>query len=609
MKTATRLDDLQVLGSYLQDRLHAELPNNARFQIKCALKDGALMVMAQHPAAVRPDTQQTFGVLEQAILAEDPELNLPIQLYLRVDGEKRPYSFHKFVVDARDKEASDKQQQTVKESLHNPFNWGQTSETHSSSADVENEEETEDEQDEVATEADSWNEPIAESAMYPDEEQEEVSATAKNQPRRPDLASAVVFGGISMFVFLGSFYALTRPCVIGSCKEISDAQQLKQESTQTLTFPASGQAILQAQEQLREAIAGLETIPFWSIRHKEAQDLLKIYRVQEEKLVDVVAALQKASRAADKSQNPPHSVSEWTEIQKLWREAIATLEQIPTNSSLRPLANQKLTAYRANLAVINKRLAAEKQSSQQLEAGKQASRVAEARMGVAQSLENWQLVDASWQTALNRLDKIPPATSAYEEAQLLMRVNKGKLSVVRDRKVQEQFSANTYKQGLLLAQNAKNSGAINQWSQSVYNWRNAIQTLKQVPNGTFYYSKAQQQISIYTQALNQAQVKLQLASIVQKANSDLKQTCDGKPPICNYTISNNTIKVRLTPTYAQKVRNAAIAAKMKGDYNAQVGIVRHVLTLGEALEAISDNVRIPLEVYGPDGAAIQKHAP
>jgi hypothetical protein len=49
------------------------------------------------------------------------------------------------------------------------------------------------------------------------------------------------------------------------------------------------------------------------------------------------------------------------------------------------------------------------------------------------------------------------------------------------------------------------------------------------------------------------------------------------------------------------VRQTALNAQVRGDSNAQAGVVNHILTLGEALEAISDNARIPVEVYNPDG--------
>jgi hypothetical protein len=113
----------------------------------------------------------------------------------------------------------------------------------------------------------------------------------------------------------------------------------------------------------------------------------------------------------------------------------------------------------------------------------------------------------------------------------------------------------------------------------------------------------------YSNALKQAQAQLQLVVKVQQARRDLNQTCYGKTKVCFYTIDSNFIKVRLTPTYLELVRQTSLNARVKGDSNTQTGVVNHILTLGEALEAISDNSRIPLEVYAPDGNLIQTHSP
>jgi len=100
-----------------------------------------------------------------------------------------------------------------------------------------------------------------------------------------------------------------------------------------------------------------------------------------------------------------------------------------------------------------------------------------------------------------------------------------------------------------------------------------------------------------------------LAVKLQQARKDLNQTCLGKGQICNYTIVNGVIKVRLTPTYLRLVRQIATAAQVRGDSRTQASIVNHIMTLGKALEAISDNARIPVEVYNPDGALIETHNP
>jgi hypothetical protein len=419
----------------------------------------------------------------------------------------------------------------------------------------------------------------------------------------------VACAGLSVVAFFSSLYVLTRPCAIGSCKAISEARELSQKSSKTLQQPQSGKDVLEAQQQLTEAMEILDSIPSWSRYRAEAQELLKAYQVQAERVDEMVSGLKTAARASYKSENPPHPAAKWIEIQNLWREAIAQLEKLPTQSNLQPLAQQKIKEYKTKLGETNQRLAKEREARGYINAAKEAALIAEARQGVAQSLAHWQLVYVTWEMAFKRLKQIPQGTTAYQEAQQLSALYMPKMASARNRKTEEQIATNAYNQGLRLAERAQTSQASSQWSTAVTHWRNALTYVKQVPKNSFYYGKAQLLVSSYTGSLKQAQAQLQLALKLQQARSDLNQTCFGKGRVCDYTIKNDVIKVRLTPSYTQMVRQSAISAKVRGDSNAQAGIVNHVLTLGEALEAISDNARIRLEVYASDGALIQTHIP
>uniref|UniRef100_A0ACD5GV64 Uncharacterized protein n=1 Tax=Desertifilum tharense IPPAS B-1220 TaxID=1781255 RepID=A0ACD5GV64_9CYAN len=70
MKTVACQDDLRILGKTLQERLHAELSDEIRFQVQCALKPNLLMVLAQHRASQQPNPQEVFRVLQQGVERE-----------------------------------------------------------------------------------------------------------------------------------------------------------------------------------------------------------------------------------------------------------------------------------------------------------------------------------------------------------------------------------------------------------------------------------------------------------------------------------------------------------------------------------------------------------
>jgi hypothetical protein len=466
--------------------------------------------------------------------------------------------------------------------------------------------------DASATASDSphpWDQPIPGTDFASASPPIETPPAVKPKSKRSLLPLVVAGAGLSLSVFFTSLYVLSRPCAFGSCNAIPEAQELSKRSTKTLQNPQSGKEVLEAQQQLNEAIQILESIPLWSGSHGKAQELLKAYQAQAQQVNDMVKALKNGAQASYKSENPPHPASQWIEIQGLWRSAIAQLEDLPTDSTLKPLAQQKIKLYKANLAQTNQRLLKERQAQGTLQVAKDAALIAEARQGVAQSLDHWQLVYATWQMALKRLKEIPQGTMAYDEAKQLSANYLSKMANARDRKTKEQIAANAYNQGLRFAQLAKESQANNQWSVALTHWRNAVTYMNQVPSDSFYYRKAKSLAASYKGGLKQAQAQLQILVKLQQARSDLKQTCTGKINACSYTVNNNVIQVRLTPSYTQMVRLTALTVQARGDSTAQAGLVNHILTLGEALEAISNNARIRVEVYASDGSLIQTHMP
>jgi hypothetical protein len=613
MQAATRPNSLEKLENLLQARLRSHLVQSqlspgAPVQVRCLLKEGTLVILVQHPTDVVLNPQETFEILKQIILAQEQLVSPQVKIYLRVAGQKQPYAFHSFAVEPNSAsttttthfegvpDASDLQDSPMPESFDSSEGEEDYSQHTQPSADGEDL-------------PHPWDGPVSESESEVDELTQETSVPEKIQSKRTLIPLVATGAGLGVFAFALSLFVLSRPCVVGRCKAIPAAQQLSQRSLQTLQNPQSGKEVLEAQEQLNLAIRTLESVPYWSGRHDEAQALAKDYQVKSERVEDMVDALKTAARAGYKSQNPPHAPTKWIEIQSLWREAIAQLELLPPDSNLQPLAQQKIKDYKTKLAQTNQRLIKERQAQGRLQEAKDAALIAQARQGVAQSLQHWQLVYATWQVAMNRLKQIPQGTTAYEEAQQLRALYTPKMTSARDRKTQEQIAAKAYDRGVRLAQQAQSSQSENQWTTAVTNWRNAMTYLKQVPSDSFYYPKAQSLARSYQGAYKQAQGQLQLAIKMQQARSDLNQTCYGKTKVCIYSINNNLIKVRLTPLYLQMVRQTALAARNAGDGKAQAGVVNHILTLGQALEAISDNAQLPVQLYNPDGTLIETHSP
>ena len=85
MKATIQQEDLQLLGSTLQERLVAQLPDSLDFQVKCAIKNYKLMILTQHADQVIVDTHQIFEVLEQALQWLNYQTQ-QVQFFLRIYG-------------------------------------------------------------------------------------------------------------------------------------------------------------------------------------------------------------------------------------------------------------------------------------------------------------------------------------------------------------------------------------------------------------------------------------------------------------------------------------------------------------------------------------------
>lgn len=610
MKTATRPQELESLGHLLQSSLESRLSQPVPIEVWCRLQEETLMVLAQHPADVELNPQQTFDFFEQTILEQQQLFSQQVKLYLRASGQKQPYASYSFMVE-QENATTNLEENLEEDSDSSSFPNFSTTEELNEEEELETKSRESKETSARETEQEhSWDQPIPqEDDSKVDEDPPEKPQVQKDIPKKDLLPLVVAGAGLSLVVFLSSLFVLSRPCVLGQCREIVLAQELSNQSKKTLQKPQSGKEVLEAQKQLQEAINILETIPLWSGQHGKAQELIKAYQTQGQQVNKMIMAMKTGARAGYKGENPPHPASQWIEAQSLWREAIAQLEQLPTQSNLQPLAQEKIKAYKSNLAQTNQRLVKERQAQTLIQSAKDVALIAQARQGVAQSLEHWQLVYATWQEAMKRLKKVSQGTTGYAEAQQLSGLYAPKMASALGRRNEEQAAANIYNQGIKFAELATKAQANNQLSTAFSNWRNALAVMNQVPSNSFYHGKAQANIVPYTNNLKQVQVQLQLALKLQQARSDLNQTCQGKTKVCHYTINKNLIKVQLTPTYMEKVRQTALNAQAKGDSIAQSGVVNHILTLGEALEAISDNVKIPLEVNAPDGSIIQSHTP
>lgn len=576
MKVRDLEEDLQFLAQVLQEQLRAEVPSGEFFQVKCAVKNDQLMILTQHPLGVVADTEKTFAVLEEALQSLPAHQERRVELFLRVVGVKLPYA-----------------KRYLSLSTEADGELGVPSGV----------------MEQVARLAESHppNPPIGE-AFDPLADAPDLSDSSTSKPalQVKTIQVGAAFGVIA--ALLGAYF-LTRPCVMFECKEIQTAKQLQRSFRQLAHSPKSEQELPHVQQQFEKASASVKTIPPWSPRYREAEQLSVSLFVQSEKINQVSRAFDMGSQAAQKSQTPAKSYQELEARQQLWRVAIAPLEGISPNNELYGLAQPKLLLYRTSLQYVKQQLLTEEKWLKKLGIAKAVAITATKREVAAKSLADLQKVQYTWQLAVNALTAIPRNSLRYQEAQKLLAEYKPFLATARERATIELLAAKTYNQAVNAASLAKRYEQQNQWQAAVAHWDQALRATKQIAKDSLYYSQAQLLIEPYSNAAKQAQEKLQVASLFQKTRTDLDKICYGAIRVCNYTVDKLEIRAALTLEYEQMLQSNLMTVSDQGDPKTVARVTNHFESLQQALEVISENANLPVVVYNVQGNAIHAYTP
>ncbi|GAB1540321.1 hypothetical protein NUACC21_29900 [Scytonema sp. NUACC21] len=606
MKVAAQQEDLQFLAQILQEQLRAEVPSGELFQVKCAVKNDQLMVLAQHPVGVAASTETVFAVLEEALQSLPGQQEQHVELFLRVIGQKLPYTkssivlrkpvtFDAFEIEELGLGEEDGGYEENEMQRHgDSLNFSEalaTSYSYSSDED-----------------SNSLDEP-ADEAYDPMADAPDLSTYTSSKPAGK-VKTVLVGVALAVVTALGcAAYLLTRPCSMFECQELQTARQLQGSLRQLKLNANSEKELPNMQKQLETTSSSLKEVPFWSPYHQEAEKLSENLSGQAEKLSQVVKAFEAGSVAVQKSQTPASSIQELENRQKLWRAAIAPLEVINSNSEIYKLVQPKLLIYRSHLKAVKHQLLAEEKWMKKLSAAKAVAMEASKRDATAKSLPELQKVQSTWQVAVNALAAIPPTSSAYREAQKLLGEYKPYLTAARIHATKELLAAKTYNQAVNTANLAKRYEQQNQLQAAVSYWDRAVNAAKQVSSDSMYYNQAQALVAPYSTALKQAQEKLQAVTLVQRTRTDLNKTCYSTIRVCNYTVDKQGISVQLTPEYQRIMQTSFANASNQSSTNTGTEEASYWQKLQQALEIISDNAGLPLIIYDVQGNAISVHNP
>ncbi|MCC5628015.1 hypothetical protein LC613_07685 [Nostoc sphaeroides CHAB 2801] len=578
MKVAVQQEHLQLLAKTLQEQLLVEVSTAEVFEVKCVVNKDELMILTQHESDVIVDTQIIFALIEEVLLSLAPHREQRAQCFLRVFGEQLPYAKCLLALKQTGGAGGAGEAGEAGEAEEAEEAGAQYFSTLSSSA-------------------------ITYSPSIDEGEEEELFDPFADAPNLPTLKPAsqiksILLGAalVGVVVLGGGAYLLTRPCVMSECKEIQNAEQLKTESPQLMRRAKSEKELITVQQQLAAASAALNAIPSWSPRYQVSEELKASLSGRSEKISQVVKALETGSLATEKVQTPASSLEELQARQHLWRQAIAPLETISSNSELYGLVQGKLLNYRVRLHAVNQQIVTEEKWLKKLTAAKAVANAAEKQEATAKSLNDWQKVQSTWLVAINALNSIPPTNPGYQEAEKLLVDYKPKLVAARDRTTKERLAVKAYQQALSTAKQAKVYEQQNQWQAAATYWDQALQTAKKVSQDSLYYTQAQSLIEPYSTALKQAQEKVQVISRLQQTRTDLDKTCINGIRICTFSIDNAGIIVRLTPEYDQ-IRQNNLATPYSKNSDTAVDVTNHLQILREALAVISDNASLSLFLY------------
>jgi hypothetical protein len=695
------LDDLQVLECSLRDQLHAHMGRAMPFQVQCIFKDGVLWVLAQHAQEVVIDTQETFRVLEKTLQAEQPDRQLPVKLYLRKTGDKKPYSTENFTIypsikDALPGEAApsiditelrghedasaDAVEPTVNNSglpteinasadslitdpdssihtdfLTHPPTTGPAAEMpteqKAASEDFLVPEEPVDLEVNRAKEildrlalgttptatADPayFTESGAESSFLPQHtaanpdpnggampsdsfadnavafasDIENSFAYSKIEPPKSRTKKLLIASGLGIALLGAGGYGLSRPCVMGTCPQLQQSQSLAEKSLNVLNGEVTGNQILDAQKSLHQSLTQFKSVPFWSTSHGKAQADLKQYEQQAAMLDTTVDGMTKAHQASLKTAKQPVSQETWKDSKKLWEGAISDLTKVVPSSRAYPLAQQKLVEYQKKLDTINQNITSEVGSDKVLANVKVLGTTITAKQAENKTLEDWQSSQKGWAKFNEQIAEIPADVTAYPEAQRLLKDYQPQIAGVNEKLGKEKKNTEIYEKAQVDAAAAKKATAEKKPEESLASWNRAISILQNIPRDSVYLPKAEALTAEYTKAMKQTEVTVVGEKKSSQAAEALKKVCEGQLKVCSYKVTIDKISVTLLPDYAKTVRQRASDANKEADRNAQVGLRKHVDSLGDALETVSNTSEIPLHLFSDSGKLLQVYSP
>jgi tetratricopeptide (TPR) repeat protein len=418
--------------------------------------------------------------------------------------------------------------------------------------------------------------------------------------------------GLAALILVGSgafAYALSRPCVVGSCDRLDQAAELAELAQVTLAGRPSGDELATAQLDLQTAIDLLTPVPTWSAHYGTAQADLQRYQGSIASLNALIQAQAIASEAASLSQNPPHPVERWVNVHLLWQQAIDRLGTIPADSPAFDFAQQKLREYRSNHSAIGRRIIAEEEAEANFNTAIQTGDLARQRTETANSLAGWQLATKEWQAAIKGLSLIPQGTMVYGEAQAQLKDYQQQLTRTTNRATLEEAGAHHYNQAIQAARAAAAYEAKTQWTLAVAQWRQAVASAQNIPRDTILAEEGAVLLETYQPALANAEGRLRTAVTLQNLTFTLAQMCEFSATPCTVREDASQVRVVVSSQYAEPLRQAITPPAADGTFAFTAQISPGAQQLIDQIISASHQVNRPVAIYDAQGGFVARYRP
>ena len=438
----------------------------------------------------------------------------------------------------------------------------------------------------------------------------EEDETQPEEPAGKKTVDSVLIGtGIGLAVVMATLgYGLSRPCVIGGCDRIEQAQSLGDAALISLKENPTPETVLEMGDQLNTAVRKLRPIPPWSRHRTEAQRLLAEYRGEADLLNTLADAQETALVAAQESQDPPHPIAHWNKIAERWRETITQLEEIPAGSPVHgAIVVPKLQEYKNNLAAIEKRAKVEQTAEESLNQAQLTAFLAKNQADIANTLSAWETSLQSWDKAVKQLKQVPQGTMPYGETRKLLPQFEADLAKVRTRYQQEQAADQFYNEAVRHAATARQYESEEQWTLAMLSWRDAITQIKAVSMGSSRFTDSQNLLKTYEPALTRAQENLRLAIRFDKAKEDFTDVC--KSSFCRLGFKGGAVHLTLAEQYDALADFSIADPNSRTSVPASDQMIVEVNTLLQELINIGKRTQLPIELYGADGGFIARFSP